>query len=39
MNIQALIESLSIMGRGLLGIFAVMAALWLMIALIRRAFR
>ena len=39
MNIPAFVESLGIMGRGLLGVFGVMAVLWLTVALLKRALR
>lgn len=38
MNIPAFVDSLSIMGRGLLAIFVVMIVIWLMIALIKTCF-
>lgn len=39
MNFSAFIASLGIMLKGMLGIFAVMAVIWLMIVCVRKIFR
>lgn len=38
MNFKAFVDSLGIMGRGMLGIFVVMLVIWALVVLVRKVF-